>query len=190
VSEVRVDEPLRGEAEEGAGDEGDARLRLGIGGLASDTAFYGGTRALLKSLAFLLVPLYAHFLTPADFGVLELVLATIALVDVVISANMDGVFGRFYFDREEREWRRKIITLYLVIEGVYPMVVVGTLIALSDTLSERVFGAETYAAFFVIALVDVYLTNVVDLPMAPTRSVGGSPRSSSASCSSPSGISA
>ena len=33
--------------------------RLGIGALAHDTAIYGGTRVLLKSLTFFLVPLYA-----------------------------------------------------------------------------------------------------------------------------------
>jgi O-antigen/teichoic acid export membrane protein len=144
-------------------------MRHGIAGLASDAAFYGATRAFLKSLAFLLVPLYAHFLAPADFGRLELVLATVALVDVLITAGMDGVFARFYFDRDEQGWRRRIITLYLLIETVYPALVVFPLVLLSARISDRVFGVETYAAFFVIALVDVYLTNIVDLPMNLTR---------------------
>lgn len=143
--------------------------RRGISALASDAAFYGGVRAILKSLAFLLVPLYAHFLAPAEFGRLELVLATVAVVDVLITAGMDGVFARFYFDRDEPQWRRQIISLYLVIESVYPALVVFPLVIVSASLSDRIFGAETYAAFFVIALVDVYLTNIVDLPMNLTR---------------------
>jgi O-antigen/teichoic acid export membrane protein len=146
-----------------------ARQRLGIAGLAGDAAFYGAVRAVLKSLAFLLVPLYAHFLAPAEFGQLELVLATVALVDVVITAGMDGVFARFYFDRDEPGWRRRIITLYLLIESVYPALVVFPLVIFSASLSDRIFGVETYAAFFTIALVDIYLTNLVDLPMNLTR---------------------
>jgi O-antigen/teichoic acid export membrane protein len=146
-----------------------AKNRLGIAGLASDAAFYGATRAVLKSLAFLLVPLYAHFLSPGEFGRLELVLATVALVDVLISAGMDGVFARFYFEHDEEGWRSKIITLYLLIESVYPALVVFPLVIFSASLSDRVFGVETYAGFFVIALVDIYLTNIVDLPMNLTR---------------------
>ena len=146
-----------------------ATQRRGIGALASDAAFYGGVRALLKSLAFLLVPLYAHFLVPGEFGRLELVLATVALVDVLITAGMDGVFARFYFDRDDPQWRRQAITLYLVIESVYPALIVFPLVILSAQLSDRVFGVETYAAFFAIALVDIYLTNIVDLPMNLTR---------------------
>lgn len=157
-------EPFR---EETADDE--IPRRLGIAALARDAAIYGGTRVLLKSLAFLLVPLYAHFLAPAEFGVLELVLATVAFVDVLIAANMDGVFARFFFDRDERGWHRQVITLYLWIETVYPAAVVVPLVLLSSTLSDRIFGVEAYASFFAIALVDLYLTNVVDLPMILCR---------------------
>ena len=164
MSELRAEETLR----EAGQDEGVPR-QLGIGALARDASIYGGTRVLLKSLAFLLVPLYAHFLTTAEFGRLELVLATVAFVDVLIAANMDGVFARFFFDKDDPAWRRQIITLYLTIESLYPAAVVGVLIGLSGTLSDRVFGAGTYAAFFAIALVDVYLTNIVDLPMILCR---------------------
>ena len=82
---------------------------------------------------------------------------------------MDGVFARFYFDRDEPQWRRQAITLYLVIESVCPALVVFPLVLVSAGLSDRIFGVETYAAFFTIALVDIYLTNIVDLPMNLTR---------------------
>ena len=169
MSDTRVDEDLQDDDNAGRREPTDAQLRRGIGGLASDAAFYGATRVLLKSLAFLLVPLYAHFLTPTEFGVLELVLAVAALVDVVIAANMDGVFARFYFDEEGKLWRRKIITIYFLVESLYPAVVVGVLIGLSRVLSDAIFGVEIYAVLFVIVLVDVYLTNIVDLPMTLAR---------------------
>jgi O-antigen/teichoic acid export membrane protein len=165
VTEVRADETAR---EEGRA-EPEPERGLGIGALAQDAAIYGGSRVLLKSLAFLLVPLYAHFLAPAQFGVLELVLATIAFVDVLIAANMDGVFARFYFDRPDEAWRRQIISLYLAISALYPTVVVGGLIALAGPLSGRIFGSGEYALFLVIALCDLYLTNIVDLPMLLCR---------------------
>jgi O-antigen/teichoic acid export membrane protein len=164
MTDVDVDAP---EIDDGRGDY--AARRLGVAGLASDAFVYGGTRALLKSLSFLLVPLYAHFVAPAEFGRLELVLATVAIVDVLITAGMDGVFARFYFDRDEPLWRRQVITLYLVIESVYPAFVVFPLVLLSARLSDRIFGTAEYASFFVIALIDVYLTNIVDLPMNLTR---------------------
>ena len=163
MGELPVDEPALERREDYAGSRG------GLGTLASDAAFYGGVRALLKSLAFLLVPIYTQFVGREEFGRLELVLATVAIVDVLITAGMDGVFARFYFDQDERDWQRKVITLYALIESVYPAAVVLPLVFLSARLSDRVLGTEHYAAYFVIALCDVYLTNIVDLPMNLTR---------------------
>jgi O-antigen/teichoic acid export membrane protein len=163
-----ADGPLDDEAGPGRADRAPP-TRLGVGALAHDAAIYGGARVLLKSLAFLLVPLYAHYLTAAEFGDLDTVLATVALVDVFLTANMDGVFARFFYDRDDPTWRRQVITLYLLIETLYPAVIVGTLIGLSSVLADKALGASQYASFFVIALADVYLTNVVDLPMILCR---------------------
>ena len=102
---------------------------------------------------------------------LELVLATVALVDVLITAGMDGVFARFYFDRDDPPWRRQVITLYLVIESVYPALCrLPARAPLRHARPTASSASTTYAAFFVIALVDLYLTNIVDLPMTSAGS--------------------
>jgi O-antigen/teichoic acid export membrane protein len=163
VSEVRAEEELSDALRE----DDDVPRRLGIGALAYDTAIYGGTRVAVKSLAFLLVPLYAHFLSPSEFGVLELVLATMALIDVFIA--LPGAFARFFFDKDDRAWRRQVITAYFAIEAAYPAVLIGTLMLLSGPLAGGVADSSTYATLFVIALADLYLTNIVDLPMALCR---------------------
>jgi O-antigen/teichoic acid export membrane protein len=163
VSEVRAEEELSDALRE----DDDVPRRLGIGALAHDTAIYGGTRVAVKSLAFLLVPLYAHFLSPSEFGVLELVLATMALIDVFIA--LPGAFARFFFDKDDRAWRREVITTYFAIEAAYPAVLIGILMLFSGPLAGGVADSSTYATLFVIALADLYLTNIVDLPMALCR---------------------
>ncbi len=162
MTEVRAEEPHESERE----DEG-LPSRLGIAALFHDSAIYGGTRVLVKSLAFLLVPLYAHYLTPAEFGILELVLATVALVDVFI--NLPGALNRFYFERDDPAWRRQVITVYFAIEAAYPALLIGGLVLLAGPLTDTIVGPEAAAAFLVIALADLYLTNIVDLPMALCR---------------------
>jgi len=163
VSEVRAEEELSDALRE----DDDVPRRLGIGALAHDTAIYGGTRVAVKSLAFLLVPLYAHFLSPSEFGVLELVLATMALIDVFIA--LPGAFARFFFDKDDHAWRRQVITAYFAIEAAYPAVLIGALMLFAGPLAGGVADSSTYATLFVIALADLYLTNIVDLPMALCR---------------------
>ena len=164
MSEVQAEETFSDALRE---DEDEVPRKLGIAALAYDTAIYGGTRVAVKSLAFLLVPLYAHFLSPSEFGVLELVLATMALIDVFIA--LPGTLARFFFDKDDRAWRRQVITAYFGIEAAYPAVLVGALMLLSGPLADGVANSSTYATLFVIALADLYLTNIVDLPMALCR---------------------
>jgi len=163
VSEVRAEEGLQAEARE---DE-EVPRRLGLGALAYDAAIYGGVRVLLKSLAFLLVPLYARYLSPAEFGVLELILAFAAFIDVFI--NLSGVLARFYFDQDDSRWRKQAITLFFLIETIYPAVLVGGLLLFADRLADPITGDAVYASLIVIALIDLYLTNIIDISMSLTR---------------------
>ena len=113
--------------------------------------------------------LCAHFLVPGEFGRLELVLATVALVDVLITAGMDGVFARFYFDRDDPQWRR---------QGDHALP--GDRVGLpgSDRLPARHplraalrpgVRSRDLCGLLRDHLVDIYLTNIVDLPMNLTR---------------------
>ena len=163
MSEVRAEEGLQADARE----DQEVPRRLGLGALAHDAAVYGGVRVVLKSLAFLLVPLYARHLTPAEFGVLELILAFAAFVDAFI--NLSGVLARFYFDRDDSHWRQQAITLFFLIETVYPAVLIGGLLLFASRLADPVTGDAVYASLIVIALIDLYLTNVVDISMSLTR---------------------
>ena len=162
MSEVRAEETLSDALRE----DDDVPRRLGIAALAHDTAIYGGTRVAVKSLAFLLVPLYAHFLSPSEFGVLELVLATMALIDVFIACRGRS---RVFLREDDRMWRREVVTTYFAIEAAYPAVLIAGVMLLSGPLADGVAGKTTYATLFVIALADLYLTNIVDLPMALCR---------------------
>ena len=109
MSELRAEEPLR-EVDQDAG----IPKRLGIGALAHDAAIYGGHARFCSSRSRSCSSRCTRTTSRRRrSGVLELVLATVAFVDVLIAANLDGVLARFYFDRDDPGWRRQVITLYL-----------------------------------------------------------------------------
>ena len=88
---------------------------------------------------------------------------------MIISANLDGVLSRFYFDKDETGWRRQVITLYLIISATYPAVVIGVVMAFSGELNDWILGGAGSATLFVIALADLYLTNIIDLSLVLAR---------------------
>ena len=52
------------------------------------TAIYGAADILRKIVGFLMLPIYTRYLTPADYGVVELMKMTIAIVEIVIGMRM------------------------------------------------------------------------------------------------------
>jgi O-antigen/teichoic acid export membrane protein len=72
-------------------------LVYGIGGLVS------------RILAVLLLPLYTHYLTRADYGAIETLIALTAVLVIVLRAGISSAFFRFYFDARTDEERVVVV---------------------------------------------------------------------------------
>jgi O-antigen/teichoic acid export membrane protein len=72
-------------------------LVYGIGGLVS------------RILAVLLLPLYTHYLTRADYGAIETLIALTAVVVIVLRAGISSAFFRFYFDAKSEAERTLVV---------------------------------------------------------------------------------
>ena len=72
-------------------------LVYGIGGLVS------------RILAVLLLPLYTHYLTRADYGAIETLIALTTVLVIVLRAGISSAFFRFYFDAKTDEERVVVV---------------------------------------------------------------------------------
>ena len=145
------------------------RASGGYGLLLKDSAIYGAGRMLQKFLSALLLPLYTYFLSPADYGVLGMVLVTTALIDVVVTLGFDVAFSRFYFDDKTEEGRNRVITNVFWIDTVYPAVVLGLLAVFMPQISNVLMKGPGYALYFQLALLNEFFTNWSDLPFTLFR---------------------
>ena len=78
--------------------------------LIGGTLNYGLGSILPQVVSFLLLPVYTSYLTPADYGVLELVGAFGAILAVVMRFGVPGAVTRFYFDHREGQSLRDYVT--------------------------------------------------------------------------------
>jgi O-antigen/teichoic acid export membrane protein len=72
-------------------------LVYGVGGLVS------------RILAVLLLPLYTHYLTPANYGAIETLVALTTVLVIVLRAGISSAFFRFYFDAHTPEERVVVV---------------------------------------------------------------------------------
>ena len=138
-------------------------LRLG-----RDTFFYGSMNLVAKVVSLALLPLYTRFFTPAEYGIMELLLTVSALLTRLLSAGVDSALLRFYNEYEAQERRR------LVFSGLLYMTAVGIpfglfLTGFSGSLSVLLFGSSDHSALVALMFVTIPFIMIGWIPQDLTR---------------------
>src|SRR5205085_10681742 len=80
-----------------------------INRLARHSAIYGLGGLVSRILAFLLLPLYTSYLTTADYGKIETLVAASTVLVIVLRLGISSSFFRFYFDSRDDEGRTRVV---------------------------------------------------------------------------------
>src|SRR2546430_17223362 len=84
--------------------------RIGKHGLV-----YGGGILLSKAVAFFMLPVYTHYLTPADYGVLQLIDMVLEVASIVAGSRLAAGIFRFYHKAETDEERQAVLSTAMVV---------------------------------------------------------------------------
>jgi O-antigen/teichoic acid export membrane protein len=103
--------------------------------LVKHAGIYGAGSVLGKAVGFLMIPFYTHYLTPSDYGTLELLDLSLALTALVLTMWMNASIIRHYNDFDNVEDRQQAISTMLLLACVMGVVVAATAIHFSRALS-------------------------------------------------------
>lgn len=77
--------------------------------IARDSAVYGSADFITKFIAFFSFPILAAYISPRDFGILELILTIISIAGLILSAGLNNAVHRFYWDKKTNDDNRTSI---------------------------------------------------------------------------------
>lgn len=69
---------------------------------------------LNKAVGFLLIPFYTHYLTTADYGTLELLDLSVALIGLLLNMWMNASLVRHYYEYEDSKNRNEVVSTALI----------------------------------------------------------------------------
>ena len=118
--------------------------------LARHSAIYGLGGIVSRLLAVLLIPLYTRYLSKADYGAIETLIALTTVLVIVLRAGISSAFFRFYFDAKDEEGRTLVVrtSFWFTMVSATAGLVLGLVFApqLASTLN-AVTANEVRAAF-------------------------------------------
>lgn len=101
-------------------------------------------------VGFIMLPIYTHYLTPADYGVIGLLVFLVSLFEVVLGGHMFQAVPKFYHQEETKLLKNSVVSTALLVTSFFSGVASILMASFSEPLAEVVFGKEEYSIYIII----------------------------------------
>jgi len=132
--------------------------------LIKHSSVYGSANLLQKGIGFIMIPVYTHYLSPADYGILELMDLTINIITMVIGMRIGSAIIRYYHHYEELEDKLGVFTTALISVSVMCVIIVGVLECFTKTFAGFILGEIEYYHYFQVMFVAMGLQTIASVP--------------------------
>ena len=140
-----------------------------MGRIGRHTLVYAVGILLAKAISFVMLPIYTRYLTPSDYGVMELIEMTLDVVAILAGARIAiGIFRYYHKATTEAERDAVISTALTVLAASYTFVGLLTFLA-AEMLSQLVFQTPEHAPLIRLAAGSLACSSLTIAPLTYLR---------------------
>ena len=137
--------------------------------LSKNLAIYGLGDVAIQIVNFLLLRVYVHYLTPADYGILALLGSVEAIAKLFFRWGLDGSFMRFWYDCEDGGARQRLSsTIFFFLLGLNGLLLLASLAA-APFVSESLLGAPGFTPALQLVLLNTFAIGFTFIPFHVMR---------------------
>jgi O-antigen/teichoic acid export membrane protein len=145
--------------------------RSSVSGLFTHTFIYGLGDLTRKLVGFLLIPLYTRYMTPGEYGILQLSLVFIAFVQIPYSFGLTTAFFRFYLDSAEEERRRRVFATSFWSMAAIDTALSVAMLAQTGALSSLLYGDPGQGPIVVLVVLVLLVETLLQVPLLLLRAL-------------------
>src|SRR5215468_4525357 len=108
--------------------------------LLKHSTIYGAGNVLGKLVGFFMIPFYTHYLSPADYGTLELLDLSLSLTGLVLTMWLNASVVRHYNDFDDPKDRNQAVSTTFIFSIAIGLVVAGLGLRFSRFLSALILN--------------------------------------------------
>jgi len=134
--------------------------------LGRQTAIYSLGVILGRAVSFLMLPVYTRFLTPADYGLVQLLEITVEVAAIFFTAGTTAGVQRFYFKANSADERHRLVsTAFFTVLALAGACTI-TLLALSPALWRFALKEAGQPWFIRLAALNFALSFLLNYPLS------------------------
>lgn len=140
-----------------------------IGTAVKHSLVYGFGSVIVKLIGFVLLPLYTHYLSPHEYGILEILDLSMSLFGMVLMMGITAALLRYYGSAETEDEKRRVFGTMLVFAAASGSIVfaVGSLFV--PKVSLLLFGATIPSTYLFLAFANLMIGFVANVPYVYLR---------------------
>ena len=124
---------------------------------------------LRYAVSFIMLPIYTRVLTPADYGILELLSMVIDLSGIIFGLRIGEAIFRFYLEYDTQDMKNRVISTALLMTFMLNVVGLAIILSLSGTISELVLNGTSYQHLLSLFSLTLLFGPMIEIPMTFIR---------------------
>jgi O-antigen/teichoic acid export membrane protein len=145
-----------------------------IGAAVRHTAMYGLGSIVIKVIGFLMLPFYTHYLSPRDYGVLEILDLSMSLFGMVLHMGIAPALLRAYASAKTPAERKKTVsTAFLFVAGTGLATFALGILAIRP-LSMLLLGPAVSSNYLMLSFLSFIFSYLAAMPRAYLRALEAS----------------
>ena len=138
--------------------------------LGADSLLYAFMNVGTKLIAFILFPLYAHYLEKESLvGMLQMVDTTVSMLTFLVIFGTDSALAYYYFEYKDKDTREKYVRSVMTFRLSIVVLLFAVFLIGGDWLSALILESAGYSQLFYIALGTLCLDTIITLVLTILR---------------------
>ncbi len=121
---------------------------------------------LQKGVGFFMIPFYTHYLTPGEYGLIEIVDLFMIIISMLAGMGISSALSRFYIKYEDSGDRREVCSTALCSVLLVSMLFYAILMLNVDFISRALLGTDEFGKLFHLVLLAFIVEVVLSVPQS------------------------
>lgn len=139
--------------------------------LGKHTLIYGAGIAIGKIASFIMLPIYTRYLSPTDYGTLELLSMTIDVISMIAGMGIASSVFKFFNDHEGWAWKRQVVSTAAISLLGLSLAAGLTGLLFAGALSRLILGPTGEPLYFRIFFLIYVLHSTTIVPLLLLRAL-------------------
>ncbi len=150
-----------------------AKVRSSLQRVLQHSTLYALGNIAGRVVAFLAIPFYSRFLSPAQYGLIELIELSTQTVAIVFGLQAIGTaLTRLYHDQVSPEAERHVASTALIGTAMLSGGVTAASVAASGAISRAVFHTDAWATLLQVAFIAMFFASTIEVVLVYERMRG------------------